>query len=155
MEDAIKISLLKDEYLLLQKFYEDFDARIITIKGWSASIGMAAIGAGFYENRYLWLFGAVSAVVFWLVEAFWKSFQYLYGPRIEEIERAFASDDFSIIVPLQIYSSWFETLRKRGFGIFKNVSLEIVAFPHVITAIAGIALFVLQAFGYIKFPSKG
>jgi hypothetical protein len=40
MEDAIK----GDEYLLLQKFYEDFDARIVTIKGWSATIGMAAIG---------------------------------------------------------------------------------------------------------------
>jgi hypothetical protein len=77
MEDAIKVSMLKDEYLLLQKFYEDFDARIVTIKGWSATIGMAAIGGGFYQTHYLWLFGAAVAVVFWLVEALWKSFQYV------------------------------------------------------------------------------
>ncbi len=155
MEDAIKVSMLKDEYLLLQKFYEDFDARIVTIKGWSATIGMAAIGGGFYQTHYLWLFGAVAAVVFWLVEALWKSFQYMYGPRIELIEKAFASDDFSGIAPLQIYSSWFETLQEHGFGIVGNLCLGIVAFPHIITVVAGIALFALQALGWIAFPPKG
>ena len=155
MENAIKIPLLRDEYLLLQKFYEDFDFRIVTIKGWSATIGMAAIGGGFYQTHYLWLFGAAAAVVFWFVEALWKSFQYMYGPRIELIEKAFASDDFSRIVPLQIYSSWFKTLEKNGFGIFGNLRLGIVAFPHFITVIAGIALFVLHALGWIALPHKG
>src|SRR2546422_10117971 len=50
MDRATRITLLKDEYLLLQKFYEDFDARVVTIKGWSASIGIAAIGGGFYQS---------------------------------------------------------------------------------------------------------
>jgi hypothetical protein len=129
MENAIKIPLLRDEYLLLQKFYEDFDARIVTIKGWSATIGMAAIGGGFYQTQYLWLFGAAAAFVFWVVEALWKSFQYMYSPRIKLIEKAFASDDFSGIVPLQIYSSWFKKFDKDGFGIFGNLRLGIVAFP--------------------------
>jgi len=155
MEDAIKVSMLKDEYLLLQKFYEDFDARIVTIKGWSATIGMAAIGGGFYQTHYLWLFGAAVAVVFWLVEALWKSFQYMYAPRIELIEKAFASDDFSDIAPLQIYSSWFETLQEHGFGIFGNLCLGIVAFPHIITVVAGIALFALHVLGWITFSQKG
>ena len=34
--------LLKDEYLLLQKQYEDIDRRTITIKGW---IGTGAVAA--------------------------------------------------------------------------------------------------------------
>jgi hypothetical protein len=45
MESATKITLLRDEYLLLQNFYESFDTRIVTIRGWSATVGMAAIGA--------------------------------------------------------------------------------------------------------------
>ncbi len=60
MENATKITLLRDEYLLLQNFYENFDTRFVTIKGWSATVGMAAIGGGFYQTRYLWLFGAGS-----------------------------------------------------------------------------------------------
>jgi len=111
--------------------YEDFDARIVTIKGWSATIGMAAIGGGFYQTHYLWLFSAVAAVVFWFVEALWKSFQYMHGPRIGLIEKAFAADDFSGITPLQIYSSWFETFQEHGFGIFRNLCLGIVAY-HVL-----------------------
>ena len=95
METRTKISLLKDEYLLLQKFYEDFDARIVTIKGWSATIGMVAIGGGFYQSHYLWLFASGAAVIFWLIESVWKSFQYMYGPRIQEIEEAFQKDEFN------------------------------------------------------------
>jgi len=81
MENATKITLLRDEYLLLQNFYENFDTRIVTIKGWSATVGMAAIGGGFYQTRYLWLFGAAASVIFWLIEALWKSFQYMYDFR--------------------------------------------------------------------------
>jgi len=45
MNNDTKASFLKDEYLLLQRIYEDFDQRAMTIKGWSATIAVAAIGA--------------------------------------------------------------------------------------------------------------
>jgi hypothetical protein len=149
MEDATKITLLRDEYLLLQNFYENFDTRIVTIKGWSATVGMAAIGGGFYQTHYLWLFGAAASVIFWLIEALWKSFQYMYSPRIQRLEHAFASDDFSGIAPFQVYKSWFETLQEDGFGVLRNFRLGIVAFPHVVTFVAGIVLFALHALGRI------
>jgi hypothetical protein len=152
MESATKITLLRDEYLLLQNFYENFDTRIVTIKGWSATVGMAAIGAGFYQTHYLWLFGAAASLVFWLIESLWKSFQYMYSPRIERLERAFASDDFTDIAPFQVYTSWFETLQKDGFGVFGNFRLGIVAFPHAITFVAGIILFALHAMHWITLP---
>jgi hypothetical protein len=88
-QKRMTIELLKDEYLLLQKFYEDFDGRIVTIKGWSATIGLTAIGTGFYQSPYLWLFGAISGVVFWYIEALWMSFQYMYGPRIRVSRKHF------------------------------------------------------------------
>ena len=145
MDDPVKISLLKDEYLLLQKFYEDFDSRMITIKGWSASIAIAAIGAGFFNSPYLWLFASGASLIFWCLEALWKSFQYMYGPRIQEIEEAFSSDDFSEISPLQIYSSWFDVFQETGFAVFSSMRLGIVAFPHAVTFITGITLFCAYA----------
>ena len=117
MDKPTKIALLKDEYLLLQKFYEDFDSRVVTIKGWSATIGMAALSGGFYQSHFLWLFAAGASIIFWLIEALWKSFQYMYAPRITEIEQAFRDDAFDSIFPLQIYTSWFDAFQKQGFGI--------------------------------------
>ena len=68
MNADTKLQLLKDEYLLLQRIYEDFDSRALTIKGWSATVGIAAIGVGFYQSSYLWLFAAGSSAVFWFLE---------------------------------------------------------------------------------------
>lgn len=155
METVTKIGLLRDEYLQLQKFYEDFDGRIVTIKGWSATVGMAAIGTGFYQTRYLWLFASGAAVVFWLVEALWKSFQYMYAPRIAAIERAFRDESFDDIAPMQIYTSWFDVLGRQGLGFDRIFHLGIVAFPHAIVLVAGIVLFAAQISGLIQVAGKG
>jgi hypothetical protein len=154
VDKSVKIGFLKDEYLLLQKFYEDFDARVVTIKGWSATIGLAAVGAGFYQTRFLWLFAAGAALVFWGIEAVWKSFQYMYAPRIAELEDAFRKDSFEDISPFQIYASWFEVFEESGLEIFKNLWTPIVCFPHVVTVVAGVVLFLFEAFGLMNIPRK-
>lgn len=143
-------SFLKDEYLLLQNFYEDFDRRILSIKGWSATIAIAAIGAGFYKTKYLWLFASAASLVFWSLEVLWKGFQYLYAPRIAAIEKAFATNDFNELPPLQIYTSWFKAFREKRFAFPRRFRMGIVMFPHVITFIAGILLFGLEAFEVFK-----
>ena len=135
-----KIALLKDEYLLLLKFYEDFDARLIIIKGWSATVGLAAIGLGFqHGKREIWLFAAGAASIFWLLEGTWKTFQYSYSPRIREIEAAFKSGNFNDIVPLQTYTRWYDGWNERR--LIRNLALPIVWMPHAITVAAGILLF--------------
>jgi hypothetical protein len=73
VDNITKSQFLKDEYLLLQRFYEDLDGRIVTIKGWSSTIAIAAIGSGFWQSRFLWLFAAGASLVFWAIEALWKS----------------------------------------------------------------------------------
>lgn len=150
MDKSLKLAFLKDEYLLLQKFYEDFDARIVTIKGWSATIGLAAVGGGFYQSRFLWLFAAGAALVFWVIEALWKSFQYMYGPRIAELEEAFRTESFNELAPLQIYTSWYETFSNSGFQVLAHLRLGIVCFPHAVTLVAGLTLFLLEAFGIVN-----
>ena len=147
MDNHEKISCLKDEYFLLQNFYESFDQRLLTIKGWSATIGLAAIGVGFYQSHYLWLFAAGASLVFWLLEAMWKSYQYMHAYRISELEEAFRTERFDSIKPLQIYSSWFEAYRKYGLRVLSNFSLLGVSFPHAITFVIGAMLFIFQSIG--------
>src|SRR5262245_49446971 len=145
MNGDTKIAYLKDEYLLLQRLYEDFDARAITIKGWSATIGLAAIGGGFYQSPLLWLFAAGAALVFWAVEAAWKSLQHLYTPRIRLLEETFRNGDFAELAPFQIYTSWFDAFERDGFQFFAKMRLGIVIFPHVVTLVAGVSLFLLES----------
>jgi hypothetical protein len=148
MDESVKISLLKDEYLLIQKQYEDFDTRIMTIKGWSATVGLVALGTGFQYSRFLWLFAALASLLFWILEAIWKSFQYNYSNRIQRIERAFATEEFHSIQPLQIFHAWLESFRSGSqlrtvIGILK---LPLVFFPHVVPVVVGPALFVWNHF---------
>lgn len=154
MKSDARATYLKDEYLLLQKAYEDYDSRIITIKGWSATIGMAAIGAGFYQSRFLWLFAAGAAVVFWILEGLWKSFQYMNGPRIELIEEAFRTEQFDDVAPFQIYSSWWANFKTNGLQVPRNMFLGLIAFPHAITLVVGFGLFVVETLGWANFPRK-
>jgi len=152
VDENTKISLLKDEYAMLQQFYEDFDKRILGIKGWSATIAIAAIGGGLqYRIRYLWLFAAAASLVFWLLESIWKRFQYLYAPRIHKIEESFREQKFDEMDPLQIYTSWYQVFEKEGWNIFSTFRLGIVMFPHVLTLIVGTVLFALSFFQIIKY----
>lgn len=149
MDEKEKVSLLKDEYLLLQKFYEDFDSRAMAIKGWSSSIAIAAIGVGFYQNKFLWLFAAAASLVFWGLEASWKNFQYSYAPRISALEAAFREDDFAALSPLQVYTSWFDAYKTRG-GILTTFGLPVVWFPHLLTFVAGIFLYLFESLKWIQ-----
>ena len=152
MDEKTKITLLKDEYAMLQQFYEDFDKRILGIKGWSATIAIAAIGGGLqYRIPYLWLFAAAASLVFWLLESTWKRFQYLYAPRIAKIEEMFREQDFDEIDALQIYTSWFEAFEEEGWNIFSTFRMGIVMFPHVVTLIVGTLLFALYLLKVIKY----
>ena len=157
MEEKDKISFLKDEYLVLQRFYEDYDARALSIKGWSATIGIAAIGGGFYQTKYLWLFAAGASLVFWMLEATWKNFQYLYRPRIEKIENAFDRNSFDDLSPFQIYRSWDEARIERGSAVAKILKIffkGLILFPHALTLVAGLVLFVCENSGWINIAPK-
>lgn len=154
MDEKTKLSLLKDEYSMLQQFYEDFDKRILGIKGWSATIAIAAIGGGFYQTRLLWVFAAAASLVFWLLESVWKGFQYCYSPRIAQLERAFREDKFDDIAPLQIGISWYTAFQKNGLQLLTTFRMGIVCFPHAVTLIVGVLLYVLEIFHVFTISRK-
>src|SRR5260370_32534860 len=98
-EDALPDwrGLLRDEYLLLQNAYEDSDRRAVTIKGWSATVAAVGLGAGFqYGRREFWMISVGTAVVFWVLEAIWKAFQYGHSRRIQQIESYFRGEGTSL-----------------------------------------------------------
>ena len=116
LSDAERNSFLKDEYLLLQNHYEDFDRRSLTIKGWVGSGAVAALAISFSTSYHLSaliaIFVMVMACVFWYVEAKWKVFQYALADRIRVIEAYFRNDPNKpegSPDPFQIYHSWYRS----------------------------------------------
>jgi hypothetical protein len=113
MDNAEKKNLVKDEYLYLQKVIEDFDGRIITIKAWSVTFSLVALGGAFASHAApVFLFGSVSACLFWILEGYWKTFQLAYLARVTKIEGYFAGD-IDDIVPMQISRSWYAAYRSE------------------------------------------
>ena len=156
MKVETKVGYLKDEYFFVQKLYEDFDGRILVIKGWGTTVGLSGIGLAFSSHTpAIWLFASFASVVFWVLEAMWKSFQYMYGTRIVELERAFKEGEFGELAPLQIYTRWFDHLQAHGWQLWRNCGLLLVALPHALTAALGIGLYVGHelGWGWLQFPS--
>lgn len=140
-----KIDLLKTEYFKLQDYYESFDSKAQTIKGWSTTVSLAAITLGFSnKNEYIWLFAALSSLVIWIIEAKWKQFQYCYAARIEQIEAAFRKNDFEQIKPLQIYASWFKSWSKDEYSLLELMFMKIVMMPYLYAMVVCIGLFILE-----------
>jgi hypothetical protein len=87
---------LKDEYLLLQGQYEDFDRRTLTIKGWIGTGAFAALAVSFgSSNKYAYIIPVLVAIlagIFWYLEAYWKLFQQATADRIRIIEAYFRED---------------------------------------------------------------
>lgn len=153
--DTQREGFLKDEYLFLQNNYEDFDRRVLTIKSWAVTLSLGAFAAGFqYKAVALWFLGSLSAILFWLVEATWKTFQYANGPRIEEIEKYFAGKINYDMYPFQARRSWFEEWRKVPpvRRICRNTRLFIIAIPYLPIFVGGVFLL---CFHYLVRPFWG
>ena len=142
-----KVDLLKTEYFKLQDYYESFDSKAQTIKGWSTKVSLAAITIGFSsKNEFIWLFAAMTSLVIWIMEAKWKQFQYCYADRISAIEDAFRDNSFDSISPLQIYSSWFATWEKDQYSILELMFMKIVMMPYLYAIVLCIGLFLVKQF---------
>jgi hypothetical protein len=116
MNEEQRRDCLREEYQILQRQYEDFDQRSLTIKGWISAAAIAAIALGADKGRNphgeIWLAIAAIAACVWYLEGRWKTFQYAMRNRIRIIE-AYFRDDPDILIknpaPFQIYHWWFRS----------------------------------------------
>jgi len=108
------------------------------------------IGAGLSEkgSKELFLVAAIASLLFWFIEANWKTFQLSYYSRIKCIESYFADPDNVSINPLQIYKFWGSSNKKcNKRRVFYVMWWPTVMLPHVILFAGGILLYQLISYG--------
>ena len=151
MEENYRTSLFKEEYLHIQSTIEDFDGRMLTIKAWSVSFSLAALGGAFAAHASeIFLIAALSALMFWLIEGFWKTFQVAYYDRSGKLEKYF-SGSCTDLEPMQIGSAWFAHWRKGGVKKLLRIMLwPHVILPHGVVVVLGIVMYILSTIGWMQ-----
>lgn len=151
MDDQEKRSILKDEYLHIQRVIQDFDGRAVTIKGWSITFSLVALVGAFVSHAPVaLLISSFSACLFWLIEGLWKTVQYAYYDRAGKIERYFAGE-LKQLMPLQIGASWYKRWKAGGIRRLLQIMFRPnVALPHVLIFLAGLLLYALYRMKVIQ-----
>lgn len=136
------VNLLKEEYFHLQALMEAFDAKALTIKAWSVTLGVAGLGASSFEKHTPGLLlTAFAGLLFWIIEAHWKSFQYSYRERIDLIEAFFRGDEEDP-VHFQISHAWMASWQAEGRSRVRRLfCLPHVFLPHAALFFGGVGLF--------------
>lgn len=149
-------NLLKAEYLFLQNTYEDFDRRVFIIKGWSVTLALGGIVVGFqYTSVAILALAGLASLLFWVLEAIWKFFQYCNSPRISAIESYFRGE-IDELPPLQSYTTWFKTFRATTgwtMEIIGNMFLVPVLIPHAPALLLIIVLIAANGLGFEIFAN--
>jgi hypothetical protein len=141
MNDDKRADLLKDEYIMLQQFYEEIDSKGLTIKGWSITVALATIGTGILYRREILLVGFLSALVFWYLEAHWRGLSHFFSTRIREIETAFKSDTWKKEAPLQVYATWDEEYRRNKDQTRRYMLKQSSLLPHTVIAVVCLLIY--------------
>jgi len=128
--------LLKDEYIMLQKAYEDMDGKGLTIKNWAITVAVAIIGTSVLKDQknLLWLAFAAS-FVFWYLEAYWRGLSHFFAVRIRDIEWAMQNGIWEQELPLQVYSTWSKEYSRSGDQTFRYMFKRASFLPHVLIPI--------------------
>ncbi len=134
---------LKDEYIMLQQFYEDIDEKGLTIKSWAITVALAAIGTGIVYRKEVLLAGFFAALVFWYLEAYWRGLSHFFSARIKIIEAAFQTKEWKEEAPLQVYATWEKEYQESKDQTFKYMFKTITALPHTLIAAVSLILYFL------------
>jgi len=157
------------EYFALNDAIDRFDQRLLTVKGWGVTLGLASLADGFQSAHYgLFLVAALSGVSFLTIEALIKRHQMRHYLRMREIEvlRAgrpdwdgspqidwgwsIAGDHFAARIrrplpPPQPYPVPYLAYRMPWLGGH-------VLLPHIVPIAFGTGLFALGWLGVIDMP---
>lgn len=138
--------MLKEEYFKLIDIIYDFDKKSLYIKSIGTPICATPIGVAFMESQVgLFILSAFIAVAFWLIEAYWKAFQYMHYDRLDKIEKFFSgSRDIS---PLQISTSWYNNWKAKNDRIFKrSLMRKHVCLPYLVIILFNIIMILVYTF---------
>lgn len=133
---------LQQEYFHLQKIVEEFDARAIAIKvcGVITILVLLAVAVG-TGIRALYLVTALGGILFWIVEAIWKSFQISDHNRLRQIEDFLDGVAFPDSSVQNIAHGWARG--KHGVTIWRILTWPHVFMPHLAMAVIAGALYMV------------
>lgn len=163
---------LGKEYYALVDAVAGVDGRLMTVKGWSVTLSLAALGLGFQQGHYaLFGLGAATAAAFWFLDGLMKGHQLRYYPRMRDIEVAACelnsveSDTLQEVSAPRVDSMWSYRI-KRGDTMWRNhpperrdpaavrrlrgarFVLPNVMFPHMLAVALGVTLFLAARFDW-------
>lgn len=141
MNEDKRIDLLKDEYIMLQNFYEDIDSKALTIKNWAITVAVPIIGTGLFYRKEVFLVGIFAALVFWYLEAYWRGLSHFFSARIKEIELAFRNGKWNEEVPLQVYATWTTEYKRSKDQTLRYMFKRPSLLPHVLIAFVNLILY--------------
>jgi len=150
---------MKNQELLTQEYYKvfdvinDFDKRLMTVKGWGVTLSLSALAWGFQEGKAgLFLVAALSGLAFWLIEGTMKRHQMRYYFRMQEIETLSEQSVISEAYLPKIHYSWINAKQKSEKKLVYLFVwlLPHVLLPHIVSVVAGITFFNLAVSGYFK-----
>lgn len=151
MDEGQRLAALQAEYFHLQKTVEDFDGKALTIKAWSITFSMAVLVGAFTSHASpVLLIASAASLLFWVLEAVWKSFQLGYYHRIEAIELHFRSPTHEL-PPLQVNEAWMARWRNTHWSeVWRMAWWPHIALPHAAAAVGGVTLYALAISGAIR-----
>lgn len=163
---------LGTEYYALVAAVAGVDSRLMTVKGWSVTLSLAALGLGFQQGHYaLFGLGAATAAAFWFLDGLMKGHQLRYYPRMRDIEVAACelnsveSDTLQLASAPRIDMMWSYEI-KRDDKAWRNEPperrepaasrrlrrvrfwLPNVMFPHMLAVALGVLLFLAARFDW-------
>ena len=159
--------LLKEDYEIFN-VVNQFDKNLLTVKGWGVTLALAALAWGFKESHFgMFLVAAIDGISFWLVEGSMKRHQMRYYFRMREIEELRYDQEEDEkgrkTSSPRIDSGWGHAgplFRGKGTKDYQPTMVtgpkrsyqwawffSHVAFPHVVSVLAGIVLFLLGFLG--------
>lgn len=161
-------ALLREYYEILH-IVDEFDRRLLTVKGWGVTLSLAALAWGFQYAHYgLFLVAALSGLGFWIIEGTMKRHQMRYYPRMREIEvlqyERLPDEAARSLSSPRIDSGWSQAgeshIREEGDTGYRPERMEgprrsyrlawflpHVLLPHVVSLVAGLVLLYLASQG--------
>ena len=102
-----QFDLLKQEMGTLQEGMKTYDGIIFTIRGWAITVFSAFVFFAADKQKPIFLgLSAIAVILFWLIDAIYKSIQNVYIHRYNDIEKFLQSQEFIQAIQEQAFKNF-------------------------------------------------
>ena len=150
-----KFELLKQEMETLQNGIRTYDSNLFTIKGWAVTIFSTAVYFSIQARQPIYLMlGAMSVLLFWMIDAVFKAVQRIYILRYNKIEQYLQSPRFAQAVANHSFKDFIIPDVGSGFHLatkkyWPAILQAAISLPTVLLYVAMLVLIAGLAIGML------